>query len=165
MFALVHKFVNNNWNKTGTSVKDRDFTTWIEQLKEAEQSREKSNRQSAERASIGHGDLDQQKLLNPLALCYEVDRQLGPEPKGNTHDCESTPSLMVGDGGDFVACAAYTMRPRGGLSWLDPGAFGTLGVGGGFALGTCGVREYSLTHSRTVTIHLIFRCGFVQTEK
>jgi len=27
------------------------------------------------------------------------------------------------------------MRPRGGLSWLDPGAFGTLGVGGGFALG------------------------------
>lgn len=27
------------------------------------------------------------------------------------------------------------IRPRGPLSWLDPGAFGTLGVGGGFALG------------------------------
>lgn len=26
-------------------------------------------------------------------------------------------------------------RPRGPLKWLDPGAFGTLGVGGGFALG------------------------------
>ena len=26
-------------------------------------------------------------------------------------------------------------RPRGPLAWLDPGAFGTLGVGGGFALG------------------------------
>ena len=26
-------------------------------------------------------------------------------------------------------------RPRGPLCWLDPGAFGTLGVGGGFALG------------------------------
>ena len=26
-------------------------------------------------------------------------------------------------------------RPRGALRWLDPGAFGTLGVGGGFALG------------------------------
>jgi len=26
-------------------------------------------------------------------------------------------------------------RPRGPLQWLDPGAFGTLGVGGGFALG------------------------------
>ncbi|WAR03313.1 HACL2-like protein [Mya arenaria] len=28
-----------------------------------------------------------------------------------------------------------TNRPRGPLRWLDPGAFGTLGVGGGFALG------------------------------
>lgn len=36
------------------------------------------------------------------------------------------------------------MRPRGGLSWLDPGAFGTLGVGGGFALGTF-VLSLSLT--------------------
>ena len=26
-------------------------------------------------------------------------------------------------------------RPRAPLHWLDPGAFGTLGVGGGFALG------------------------------
>lgn len=25
--------------------------------------------------------------------------------------------------------------PRGPLAWLDPGAFGTLGVGAGFALG------------------------------
>jgi acetolactate synthase-like protein len=29
----------------------------------------------------------------------------------------------------------YIHRPRGPLCWLDPGAFGTLGVGGGFALG------------------------------
>jgi acetolactate synthase-1/2/3 large subunit len=34
-----------------------------------------------------------------------------------------------------VATAAYVLRPRAPLSWLDPGAFGTLGVGGGFALG------------------------------
>jgi len=27
------------------------------------------------------------------------------------------------------------LRPRGPLCWLDPGAFGTLGVGCGFALG------------------------------
>jgi acetolactate synthase-1/2/3 large subunit len=27
------------------------------------------------------------------------------------------------------------VRPRGPLAWLDPGAFGTLGVGAGFALG------------------------------
>lgn len=41
----------------------------------------------------------------------------------------------MADGGDFVGSAAYIVRPRGPLQWLDPGAFGTLGVGGGFALG------------------------------
>lgn len=44
-------------------------------------------------------------------------------------------AILVVDGGDFVATAAYTLRPRAPLSWLDPGVFGTLGVGGGFALG------------------------------
>jgi len=34
-----------------------------------------------------------------------------------------------------VATAAYVLRPRGPLRWLDPGAFGTLGVGAGFAMG------------------------------
>ena len=33
-----------------------------------------------------------------------------------------------------MATASYILRPRGPLRWLDPGAFGTLGVGGGFAL-------------------------------
>jgi acetolactate synthase-1/2/3 large subunit len=41
----------------------------------------------------------------------------------------------VADGGDFVGTASYILRPRGPLRWLDPGAFGTLGVGAGFALG------------------------------
>ncbi|HVT59495.1 MAG TPA: thiamine pyrophosphate-binding protein [Thermoanaerobaculia bacterium] len=62
-------------------------------------------------------------FLNPLHLCREIDRLLAPE------------SLLVADGGDFVATASYTVRPRGPLCWLDPGVFGTLGVGGGFALG------------------------------
>ena len=44
-------------------------------------------------------------------------------------------AILVADGGDFVGAAAYMVRPRGPLQWLDPGAFGTLGVGGGFALG------------------------------
>jgi acetolactate synthase-1/2/3 large subunit len=34
-----------------------------------------------------------------------------------------------------VATAAYILRPRKPLCWLDPGVFGTLGVGGGFAVG------------------------------
>ena len=43
-------------------------------------------------------------------------------------------TVLVGDGGDFVATASYTVAPRGPLGWLDPGPFGTLGVGAGFAL-------------------------------
>ncbi|MBZ0103645.1 MAG: thiamine pyrophosphate-binding protein, partial [Thermoanaerobaculia bacterium] len=44
-------------------------------------------------------------------------------------------AVLVADGGDFVGTASYTVRPRSPLGWLDPGAYGTLGVGGGFALG------------------------------
>jgi thiamine pyrophosphate-dependent acetolactate synthase large subunit-like protein len=61
--------------------------------------------------------------VNPLHLCREIDRVLAAD------------SVIVADGGDFVATAAYTVSPRAPLSWLDPGVFGTLGVGGGFALG------------------------------
>jgi thiamine pyrophosphate-dependent acetolactate synthase large subunit-like protein len=61
--------------------------------------------------------------INPLHLCGEIEAALG------------TNAVLVGDGGDFVATASYTISPRGPLSWLDPGAFGTLGVGAGFALG------------------------------
>ncbi|MER2561491.1 MAG: thiamine pyrophosphate-binding protein [Myxococcaceae bacterium] len=52
-------------------------------------------------------------------------------------------SVLVVDGGDFVATAAYVLRPRKPLSWLDPGVFGTLGVGGGFAVGAATVRPKS----------------------
>jgi acetolactate synthase-1/2/3 large subunit len=52
----------------------------------------------------------------------------------------SEDAVLVVDGGDFVATASYIVRPRAPLSWLDPGAFGTLGVGGGFALGASMVR-------------------------
>jgi len=61
--------------------------------------------------------------LNPLALCAAIDEALDDD------------SIVVTDGGDFVATASYVVRPRGPLRWLDPGVFGTLGVGGGFALG------------------------------
>jgi acetolactate synthase-1/2/3 large subunit len=49
-------------------------------------------------------------------------------------------SVLVVDGGDFVATAAYIVRPRRPLAWLDPGVFGTLGVGGGFAVASCAVK-------------------------
>eukprot|EP00116_Pleurobrachia_bachei_P004672 sb/3464934/ len=60
--------------------------------------------------------------VNPVTLFKVLDSILTPQ------------SLLIGDGGDFVGTAARILRPRSPLSWLDPGAFGTLGVGGGFAL-------------------------------
>ena len=71
------------------------------------------------------------ELINPLCLLKAMDRALGDD------------SIVVADGGDFVATASYTVRPRGPLSWLDPGVFGTLGVGAGFAMGAKLVRPDS----------------------
>eukprot|EP00501_MAST-03F_sp_TOSAG23-6_P001927 GSMAST32.ASY1.ANO1.2007.1 assembled CDS len=75
-------------------------------------------RKKANEISIGRGSAKGESLINPLDLYA-----LLPDN-----------SILVADGGDFVGCAANTMSPRGPLRWLDPGAFGTLGVGGGFAL-------------------------------
>ena len=63
------------------------------------------------------------EFVNPIALLRKIDRAAGDD------------AIFVADGGDFVATASYILRPRAPLSWLDPGPFGTLGVGAGFALG------------------------------
>ena len=82
------------------------------------------NRRDAEREDdIAERATQETEYLNPLHLCREIDKALDDD------------SVLVADGGDFVGTASYTVRPRGPLRWLDPGVFGTLGVGGGFALG------------------------------
>lgn len=67
-------------------------------------------------------------FVNPLLLCQGIEEALADD------------SVQVADGGDFVATASYITCPRSPLSWLDPGVFGTLGVGAGFALGAKLVR-------------------------
>jgi acetolactate synthase-1/2/3 large subunit len=66
--------------------------------------------------------------VNPLALFRALDAEAADD------------AVFVADGGDFVGTASYILRPRAPLGWLDPGAFGTLGVGAGFALGAATVR-------------------------
>jgi acetolactate synthase-1/2/3 large subunit len=63
------------------------------------------------------------ELINPVYACRCIEDALDDD------------SVIVADGGDFVATASYITAPRSPLSWLDPGVFGTLGVGAGFALG------------------------------
>ena len=74
-------------------------------------------------AEIAASPEGEKGALDPVALCRRVEEALPSR------------SVVVADGGDFVATASYVLRPRGPLAWLDPGVFGTLGVGAGFALG------------------------------
>jgi acetolactate synthase-1/2/3 large subunit len=80
-------------------------------------------RDDARNAEIAQQALQPMGKVNPVHLCQEIDGALTPD------------SILVGDGGDFVATASYIVQPPGPLRWLDPGVFGTLGVGAGFALG------------------------------
>lgn len=87
---------------------------WLEGLREKDRDRDTEIAGMAAEAA---------PPVNPLHLLRELEAAL-PED-----------SVLVADGGDFVASASYVLRPRGPLRWLDPGPFGTLGVGAGFALG------------------------------
>ena len=64
-----------------------------------------------------------ENYLNPLKLLHELRRIF-----------EADDTILVADGGDFVASASYIMKPGAPLRWIDPGPFGTLGCGAGFAL-------------------------------
>ncbi len=90
------------------------WQTWREHLRERDETREQEITQQAAAPNA---------MLNPVQLCREIEAAM-PEQ-----------SIIIADGGDFVATASYIVSPRAPLSWLDPGVFGTLGVGAGFALG------------------------------
>ncbi len=98
------------------------WTDWLSTLKERELARENEILKQATEPAEG---------INPLALFKSLESLLPEE------------AVLVADGGDFVGTASYTLRPRSPLSWLDPGAFGTLGVGGGFAMGAALTRPES----------------------
>jgi acetolactate synthase-1/2/3 large subunit len=59
---------------------------------------------------------------NPLRVCAEIGKRLGKS------------DIVIGDGGDFVATAAYVLKLEWPQMWMDPGPLGTLGVGPGYAM-------------------------------
>ena len=91
-----------------------DCEAWLEELQQMEQKRENE--------ILAQAEMDTE-FVNPIKACTTINDVLDEN------------SIIIADGGDFVGTASYVLRPRAPLSWLDPGAFGTLGVGGGFALG------------------------------
>jgi acetolactate synthase-1/2/3 large subunit len=89
-------------------------TEWLATLRKREDARDRE---------IEKGEPAVPGRVRPLRLFLEMEKKLADD------------AILVADGGDFVATGSYVLRPRGPLTWLDPGVYGTLGVGGGFAAG------------------------------
>jgi acetolactate synthase-1/2/3 large subunit len=90
-----------------------DWQPWIQTLKNNDDERQKFIISTSEETT---------EFINPLFLLKKLNAVIDDK------------SIIVADGGDFVGSAANILQPPGPLTWLDPGVFGTLGVGAGFAL-------------------------------
>lgn len=96
-----------------------DRTEWFAALRKREVARD---------GEISRGADAKAAPLEPVNFFLRLEEKLSQD------------AVLVVDGGDFVATGSYILRPRAPLCWLDPGVFGTLGVGGGFAAGASAVR-------------------------
>ena len=110
----MHADPSRIMHEIGKIINPPSCQAWIEELTKLEENREKEIQQFSEIKT---------DFVNPVYLCKTVDKLIDEQ------------SILIADGGDFVGTASYTIRPRNPLGWLDPGPFGTLGVGGGFAIG------------------------------
>jgi acetolactate synthase I/II/III large subunit len=86
---------------------------WISELREAE-----AERRGAERAELEDG----REPLHPMRLYAELGQMLERD------------AIVIGDGGDFVSYAGRVVDSYQPGCWLDPGPFGCLGAGPGYAL-------------------------------
>jgi thiamine pyrophosphate-dependent acetolactate synthase large subunit-like protein len=110
----IHADPSRIMHEIGKIINPPSCKEWIKELTDLEEKRETEILQFSKNES---------DFVNPVHLCKTIDKFIDEE------------SILVADGGDFVGTASYTIRPRSALGWLDPGPFGTLGVGGGFAIG------------------------------
>jgi len=77
-----------------------------------------TERREAERAELA----DDRAPLHPLRIYGELQRLLARD------------AIVIGDGGDFVSYAGRVVDSYQPGCWLDPGPFGCLGTGCGYAL-------------------------------
>jgi acetolactate synthase-1/2/3 large subunit len=86
---------------------------WISELRRGE-----DERRGAERAEFE----DDRAPLHPMRLYAELAKTLDRD------------AIVIGDGGDFVSYAGRVVDSYEPGCWLDPGPFGCLGTGPGYAL-------------------------------
>ncbi|HEY2631471.1 MAG TPA: acetolactate synthase [Solirubrobacteraceae bacterium] len=87
--------------------------SWLEDLRAAE-----TERREAERGELE----DERSPLHPMRLYAELGKVIDRD------------SIVIGDGGDFVSYAGRVIDSYKPGCWLDPGPFGCLGTGPGYAL-------------------------------
>ncbi|MEX1142452.1 MAG: acetolactate synthase [Thermoleophilaceae bacterium] len=90
-----------------------DRSGWVADLREAE-----SEKRAGEKAELE----DPRAPLHPLRLYGELAKVLDRD------------AIVIGDGGDFVSYAGRVIETYEPGCWMDPGPFGCLGAGPGYAL-------------------------------
>lgn len=90
-----------------------DTSAWVDRLRAAE-----AEKREAERAELH----DERSPLHPLRIYGELIDLLDRD------------AIIIGDGGDFVSYAGRVMPTYEPGCWLDPGPYGCLGAGPGYAL-------------------------------
>jgi acetolactate synthase-1/2/3 large subunit len=99
--------------RVGAGAKALASEAWIAELRAAE-----SECREAERVELE----DARAPLHPMRLYAELAKVLDRD------------AIVIGDGGDFVSYAGRVVDSYEPGCWLDPGPFGCLGTGCGYAL-------------------------------
>jgi acetolactate synthase-1/2/3 large subunit len=98
-----------------TAAGDRALSSerWISELRDLERERREGER----------GELEDDRLpLHPMRVYGELGKLIDRD------------AIVIGDGGDFVSYAGRVIDSYEPGCWLDPGPFGCLGTGPGYAL-------------------------------
>jgi acetolactate synthase I/II/III large subunit len=99
--------------RAGAAGKALASEPWISELRAAE-----TERRDAERVELEDG----RSPLHPMRLYAELATVLDRD------------AIVIGDGGDYVSYAGRVVDSYQPGCWLDPGPFGCLGAGPGYAL-------------------------------
>jgi acetolactate synthase-1/2/3 large subunit len=91
-----------------------DHTEWVEGLRAAE---------DVGKARDAEAMAAESDPIRPARIYGELRKVLAPD------------AVTIGDGGDFVSYAGRYLEPAQPGTWLDPGPYGCLGTGMGYAMG------------------------------
>jgi acetolactate synthase-1/2/3 large subunit len=111
---LASFFIGLADQAAGTAAAARPWAaSWLPRLQEA-----RRNAVGADRALLSSDALP----VHPMRIYGELAPMLAPD------------AVVIGDGGDFVSYAGKYVEPQQPGGWLDPGPYGCLGTGLGYAI-------------------------------